>query len=303
MLKLTEKAVQLINLLEQLSKNDSSISVLDKDVLMQLCRDLYIEIMALPIGETPIIKSETIDNEQIAEEAVIEEEEVLKNINTLRDEIIQERLRFEESLMKVPKNEELVKEELEEKVLEEREEITSFEKVLVEEKIEPKKQEISFSNKMFFEPAMEEEPEIITAKEAEPEIVETPEPIVEQPEPIIEKIPDPVVIEKPATTSTFSINKVIHNPGLSHSLLDTLNLKPIPNLKTAVGLNEKFLYIRELFNNDHLIYADIIAQLNEFSSLAEAENFLQSKFIANKKWDLENDFVISFLQLVYRRFV
>jgi hypothetical protein len=307
MLKLTEKAVQLINLLEQLSKNDASISNLDKDVLMQLCRDLYIEIMALPLGESQIQPSETIDNEQIAEEKKIEEVGISKNIDTLRDEIIQERLRFEESFLKVRQNEELVKEELEEKVLEESEEKFSFEKVLEEEKIEPKKHEITFSNKLFFEPVVEEEVEaqIVSAEEIIPELVETPDIIIEQPkpEPIIEKTPEPVAIEKAATTSTFSINKVIHNPGLSHSLLDTLNLKPIPNLKAAVGLNEKFLYIRELFNNDHLIYADIIAQLNEFNSLAEAENFLQKEFIANKKWDLENDFVISFLQLVYRRFV
>jgi hypothetical protein len=106
---------------------------------------------------------------------------------------------------------------------------------------------------------------------------------------------------EPASTSDFSIVEVLQL-GTNASLKNQLNLKPIDSLKTGIGLNEKFLYIRELFGNDHINFANTIAALNDFSNIQAAESLLHKQFIYTGKWDLLNPHVQTFLQTIYRRF-
>ena len=113
--------------------------------------------------------------------------------------------------------------------------------------------------------------------------------------------PQPVQEVEPIHASSFSIVATLQLAA-QPSLKNQLNLKPIDSLKTGIGLNEKFLYIRELFGNDHINFANTIAQLNDFSHIQQAENVLYKQFIQTGKWDLQNPHVQTFLQLIYRRF-
>ena len=85
--------------------------------------------------------------------------------------------------------------------------------------------------------------------------------------------------------------------------LNNLRQKPVEDLKRAIGLNEKFLYIRELFNNDHQDFAAVIDGLNEQVDMKSAENFIQNKVRSALHWDSENEHVLSFLSIVYRKFI
>jgi hypothetical protein len=114
-------------------------------------------------------------------------------------------------------------------------------------------------------------------------------------------VSQPVQEAEPTQTSSFSIVDTLQLVGQA-SLKNQLNLKPIESLKTGIGLNEKFLYIRELFGNDHINFANTIAQLNDFTHIQQAENVLNKQFIQTGKWDLQNPHVQTFLQLIYRRF-
>ena len=77
--------------------------------------------------------------------------------------------------------------------------------------------------------------------------------------------------------------------------------QPIENLKKGIGLNEKFLYIRELFDNDHTAFTLVIDKLNSLMNLQEANESL-SALIHQRHWDITNEYVASFLMAVYRRF-
>ena len=48
----------------------------------------------------------------------------------------------------------------------------------------------------------------------------------------------------------------------------------IQDLKTAIGLNDKFHFIKELFNNDVLKYNETVDQLNQAGSREKAESHL-----------------------------
>jgi hypothetical protein len=139
----------------------------------------------------------------------------------------------------------------------------------------------------------------------------------------LEKKPEDAPIIMPVAETTLEVEPVIKTetipefkptkkPALSLKLLidsqrdgsinSSLN-KPVENLKKAIGLNEKFLYIRELFDNNHQDFALLIDKLNEMNSLAEAELHLSENVMPVRNWDLENEHVQAFLTIVYRRFL
>lgn len=106
----------------------------------------------------------------------------------------------------------------------------------------------------------------------------------------------------PAKSVAFSLTGIIERSGDSHLVMAHLKLKPIDDLKSGIGLNEKFLFIRELFGNDHLAYAEAIEKLNAAPSLNAAEKILASEVLPQQQWDLETEAALSFLHLIFRRF-
>ncbi len=75
----------------------------------------------------------------------------------------------------------------------------------------------------------------------------------------------------------------------------------IKDIKAAIGLNDKFQFTNELFRGNGQEYAIAIQQLNTSESFEEAMTyFLSLKLLY--EWDMENDTVIRFLDLVNRRF-
>jgi hypothetical protein len=116
-----------------------------------------------------------------------------------------------------------------------------------------------------------------------------------------EAIPAPAA-KTPAKSMAFSLTGIIERSGNSHLVMAHLKLKPIDDLKSGIGLNEKFLFIRELFGNDHLAYADAIEKLNAAPTLAAAEKILAAEVLPHQQWDLETEAALSFLHLIFRRF-
>lgn len=86
------------------------------------------------------------------------------------------------------------------------------------------------------------------------------------------------------------------------SLARKLQKKPIADLKAAIGINEKFLFINELFGGNMTEYNIAINQVNICSSHAEAEAYLGT-LRGLYKWDPESETVITFSELVERRFL
>jgi hypothetical protein len=84
---------------------------------------------------------------------------------------------------------------------------------------------------------------------------------------------------------------------------DSLTEAPIRDLKKAIGINDRFLYINELFRGDESMYERSIKTINSFSILPEAEYWMQRELEVKLGWDDSNEIVKQFTQLVRRRFV
>jgi hypothetical protein len=103
-----------------------------------------------------------------------------------------------------------------------------------------------------------------------------------------------------ATTSTASINDKLKQTKID--LGDTLTEAPIRDLKKAIGVNDRFLFINELFRGDEAMYERSIKTINSFSILPEAEYWIQRELKIKIGWNDKSDAVQQFDQLIKRRF-
>jgi hypothetical protein len=83
---------------------------------------------------------------------------------------------------------------------------------------------------------------------------------------------------------------------------DTLTEVPVRDLRKAIGVNDRFLFINELFRGDEATYERSIKTINSFSIFAEAEYWIQRELKVKNGWDTGNEIVTLFYQLVKRRF-
>lgn len=98
-----------------------------------------------------------------------------------------------------------------------------------------------------------------------------------------------------------SLNDQLKQPKLE--LGDSLQEVPIKDLKKAIGINDKFLFINELFRGDDIMYERSIKTINSFAIYAEAEYWIKRELKLKLGWNDRNDVVKQFDQLIKRRFL
>ena len=86
-------------------------------------------------------------------------------------------------------------------------------------------------------------------------------------------------------------------------LSETLQEVPVKDLKKAIGLNDRFLYIKELFRGDEVMYERSIKTINSFAIYPEAEYWIKRELKLKLGWNDTNPVVKQFDQLVRRRFL
>ena len=85
-------------------------------------------------------------------------------------------------------------------------------------------------------------------------------------------------------------------------LQEKLALDPIKDLKTAIGINDKFQFIATLFNGDEKAFEMSVKTINGFKIYAEAQFWIKSNLREQYNWDETADVVKAFDLLVKRRF-
>ena len=80
-----------------------------------------------------------------------------------------------------------------------------------------------------------------------------------------------------------------------------IQMSPVSDLRSAIGLNDKFQFANELFAGEMKEYDIALQQLNSSESAESAMNYFNSlQQLYN--WDMENDTVKRLLTLVQRRY-
>ncbi|MEW5844747.1 MAG: hypothetical protein AB1777_00620 [Bacteroidota bacterium] len=92
-------------------------------------------------------------------------------------------------------------------------------------------------------------------------------------------------------------NEVIAEQHQKADMQSKLQNKPISDLAKAIGINDKFLFIKELFGGDADLYNQTIKHINQLTDLNEAIIYLQENF----NWDPTNEVTNLFIDLVRRK--
>lgn len=108
--------------------------------------------------------------------------------------------------------------------------------------------------------------------------------------------------DKPIIADRFSkVSNIVDEQIGTHrrddDISSVLKTKPVSNLKDAIGLNDKFLYIRELFDGNQARYEEAITRLNNSATLDDARSVIFS-YVGEEE---ENEVVVQLLDLVKRK--
>jgi hypothetical protein len=81
-----------------------------------------------------------------------------------------------------------------------------------------------------------------------------------------------------------------------------LNNEPIKELKKGIGINDRFLFVQELFRGDESMYERSIKTIDSFAIYPEAQFWIQRELKLKIGWNDDSATVKHFDQLVKRRF-
>jgi hypothetical protein len=85
---------------------------------------------------------------------------------------------------------------------------------------------------------------------------------------------------------------------IGHLLTDS----PVRDLKRAIGINDRFVFISELFRGDEVMYERSIKTINGFRIFPEAQYWIERELKVKLGWDESKECTRHFHQLVKRRF-
>ncbi len=100
--------------------------------------------------------------------------------------------------------------------------------------------------------------------------------------------------------NTASVNETLRTT--KNELSDTLQDAPVKDLRKAIGINDRFVFLKELFRGDDAMYERSIKTINAFAIYPEAEYWIRRELKLKLGWDDKNETVKQFDQLVRRRF-
>lgn len=88
----------------------------------------------------------------------------------------------------------------------------------------------------------------------------------------------------------------------SSEWMNRFSASPIKDLRKAIGINDRYRFIHELFKGDETMFERSIKTINDFSIFPEAEFWVRRELKTKLGWNGDDALVQQFDQLVRRRF-
>ncbi len=254
LLKLSTQIDTIKAHINRLKKSNYNIHSLDVDMLKQKTYELYDLIYDL---EDP----QPTKEEVIVEDVKIEEKQVVET--KVEQKKIDEPKIEEKPIIVKPETSQVVEKEIPAQVVE----------FVIEE---PDQEEV-------VPPIVEKVPEPVVESIPEPEIESISEPDVEK-SPVEETVPEPMNEEEAASTqqtnydlfSGSSDNAIAERFQAKEetSIAEKMQKSHFSNIREAIGINEKFLFINELFNGDMGRYNKILDDINGLTTKQGVDTYL-----------------------------
>jgi hypothetical protein len=138
--------------------------------------------------------------------------------------------------------------------------------------------------------------------EPEVQVTEAEQPIPTNPEPVIDNQtkaePEPAKEDKPLSLNQRIAAQLKEKQAAADQPVDA----PITDIKTAINLNDKMLFIKELFHGYPLAYSEAIEIVNRFKNFEEADRFLKTNYVIKNNWEDKKVASEKFYALLKRRY-
>ena len=291
LLELSHKAKSIKKHINRLKNNELDIHKLDIDMLKNMTVEFYDTVFELekyidnssdlkrnkvpdvnkvvvetPVAEPPVIKEPTTITEVVIEEIIIKEDIIVDNFpNVITNDVIEEDVISEEAIISEP----VVS-------------LSSTDEHITEYEVIP-----------------------------EPTVPTTP---------VYEKVQEPIVVDvddkekehlvapvKQTTYDLFSANaeNVVaekYHAKEEQSIADKIQKSHISNIREAIGINEKFLFINELFNGDLGRYNKILDDINDLTTKQGVDTYLFELKI-QFQWADDSEAYVKLKELLKRKFI
>jgi hypothetical protein len=161
--------------------------------------------------------------------------------------------------------------------------------VVIEEKVTPKVEEVAPKVEEVLEQPFDELEEIIFSetKTEEPYMSDVVRVEVNKTKTLEEELQD-----------TFSVDLMADL--FENAQPKSLNDKFAANIQ--IGLNDRIVFVKNLFNNQHEDYNRVISQLNTFKSVKEAKEFINKMVKPDYNWSKYEELEARFLEIIERKF-
>ncbi len=252
---------------DRLEKNAGKVHRMDIELMIEKTREIYDRLIQL---DTLIIPFET----EIPKTVVAETEKQ------------EEKIEPEPEVVVKPATEEIPEPETKE----------TYEKPVITEKEPEEQQEIQHMEEEPAEPAeIPEEKEVVSHKEVreEPEMPDAQQDYTETEEDSKSTI-DLFSSAEPTISDVYSEQETV-------TVADKFNQETVNELREAIGINEKFLFINELFNGDMSKYNKAIDELDEMATYKGAETYLLELKVQHQ-WEEDSQALMKLTELVKRKF-
>lgn len=84
--------------------------------------------------------------------------------------------------------------------------------------------------------------------------------------------------------------------------LAELHQRRIDSIKKHITLNQKFMFMKELFSGNQQEYDEALEKLENCNSYEEAKAMLQNEYIKKHNWDTEGEEVGEFMDIIEKKF-
>jgi hypothetical protein len=86
------------------------------------------------------------------------------------------------------------------------------------------------------------------------------------------------------------------------TLLDKHQKTKIKDIKSAISLNQRFLFINALFKGDNTVFNQALQEVDQCPDYQTASSLLKEKYAEKYHWDMQSEEVNSFIEVVERKF-
>jgi hypothetical protein len=178
---------------------------------------------------------------------------------------------------------------------------------------------------LFDRPLTEEEMEVIeqktqlkvqTENDSEIKIDESVEPEIPEPElPEAETSPEFKILEQDTIEEQamvikevetedqpLTINEILASQASQSTVSSQYAQRQVKDLKSLINLNDKLVFVRDLFNGYSLAYSEAIEILNRFESFESADNFLKQNYSSKNNWAEKQNIADKFYEILNQRF-